>query len=189
MYKTGKTGTLSKSRPTRIYLTGFMGAGKSTVGPILAKSLGWAFQDTDQWIEKSTGTSPTQWIANAGESEFRRVEFWAIQEISRTPEVVVALGGGAMVSPDVREWLQVQGQVIYLKADLNSIVDRLSENLGDRPLIQTLGGHLDHSILRSLFEKRLNHYEKADFSVDTDLKSPNQIAEELNHWVLREFGQ
>ncbi len=188
MSRNGNPSAPYDHRPPRVYLTGFMGAGKSTVGPILAETLGWSFLDTDHWIEKTTGISVPQWILKSGEREFRRLESRAIQEMSNGPRQVIALGGGALLSVETLAWVKSQGWIIYLKAEVDSLVGRLSERAEQRPLLKKSGDQLDRGVLLQLFRKREVHYQKADISIDTDGKDPGQIAGELREWILRKVG-
>jgi len=187
--KNGNPSVQFPTRPARVYLTGFMGAGKSTVGPLLADLLGWSFQDTDQWIEKTTGVSVSSWIEKQGELEFRRIEAQALREVSKDPRQVIALGGGAIQTAEGVSWVKAQGWLIFLSADLDSLLKRLSSGIDQRPLLKKLAGQIDQQSLLDLLQKRENYYHQADFKIQTDQKDPGRVAAELKNWLMREIGQ
>src|SRR5579862_1264255 len=91
--------TATLQRLSRLILTGFMGAGKSTVGAILAAILGWRFLDLDSFIEASHGVTVAEIFRNHGEAYFRSRERWALEELSGERNVVLALGGGTIEDP------------------------------------------------------------------------------------------
>ena len=185
MFKSGDPLVPSDLRPSRVYLTGFMGAGKSTVGPLLAEYLGWSFVDTDHWIEKVTGLSASQWIEREGEVEFRRVESWAIDEISNQTLQVISLGGGAILRDETLSWVKSLGWLLYLSANTDSLWARLSIGGVDRPLLKKLGDQIDRSSFSEFLQKREKYYLQADLSVVTDDKSPTQIAAELGAALIK----
>jgi 3-dehydroquinate synthase len=119
-----------------LFLVGLMGAGKTTVGRILAKKLGKRFIDSDHEIEARTGAS-IPWIFEIeGEESFRRREAEVIRELTSLQNIVLATGGGAILNPESRQYLKMRGTVIYLRASVNSILLRTSHDK-NRPLLQT----------------------------------------------------
>src|SRR3970282_713969 len=98
-----------------IYLTGFMGSGKSTIGPILANTLGWDFYDLDRVIEKKTGKKIRQIFEQDGENFFRKIETETLKELSVNNKVIISLGGGTIVSDENIGILKNSGKLIYLK--------------------------------------------------------------------------
>ncbi|NVD71960.1 3-dehydroquinate synthase [Duganella sp. BJB1802] len=119
-----------------VFLVGLMGAGKTTIGRILARKLGLRFIDSDHEIEARTGAS-IPWIFEIeGEQSFRRREADVIRELTAQQELVLATGGGAILNPDNRAYLQSRGTVIYLRATVNSILQRTAHDK-NRPLLQT----------------------------------------------------
>ena len=113
-----------------------MGAGKTTVGRMLAKRLGKRFVDSDHEIEARTGAS-IPWIFEIeGEASFRRREAEMICELTAQAGIVLATGGGAILHPENRQYLKKRGTVIYLRASVDSILQRTS-NDKNRPLLQT----------------------------------------------------
>ncbi len=119
-----------------VFLVGLMGAGKTTIGRILARKLGLKFIDSDHEIEARTGAS-IPWIFEIeGEQSFRRREADVIRELTAQQGIVLATGGGAILNPDSRAYLQARGTVIYLRASVNSILARTAHDK-NRPLLQT----------------------------------------------------
>ncbi|RFP14085.1 3-dehydroquinate synthase [Duganella sp. BJB488] len=119
-----------------VFLVGLMGAGKTTIGRILARKLGLRFIDSDHEIEARTGAS-IPWIFEIeGEQSFRRREADVIRELTAQQELVLATGGGAILNADSRAYLKARGTVIYLRATVNSILQRTAHDK-NRPLLQT----------------------------------------------------
>ena len=119
-----------------IFLVGPMGAGKSTVGRQLAKALGRSFYDSDKEIEKRTGVSISWIFEMEGEEGFRAREQKVIDELSQLKDIVLATGGGAVISEDNRRVLRSRGNVIYLSASAEQLSRRTSKDK-NRPLLQT----------------------------------------------------
>lgn len=149
-----------------IYLTGFMGVGKTAVGEELAKLLACPFIDTDFEIERKEKRSIPEIFAKEGEKKFRALEASLISDITKKEGVVVALGGGALMDPKTRELLLSTGTVIYLKAPLDRLLDRIRGT--DRPLAKEA---------ISLFADRESVYEQAHLTIEADKEHPKQIAE------------
>lgn len=119
-----------------IFLVGLMGAGKTTVGRALAKRLNKRFIDSDHEIEARTGASIPLIFEIEGEASFRQREAEAIRDLTAQQGIVLATGGGAVLNPVNREFLKQRGTVIYLRASVNSILQRTSHDK-NRPLLQT----------------------------------------------------
>lgn len=118
-----------------VFLVGPMGAGKTTVGRQLAAALGYAFLDSDHEIEARTGAD-IPWIFQVeGEDGFRRRESQVIEDLSRRPRIVLATGGGAVISPENRAALHSRGFVVYLSADIDQLLSRTSRDR-NRPLLR-----------------------------------------------------
>ena len=122
--------------PGSIFLTGPMGAGKSTIGRQLAKQLSMPFHDSDQEIERRTGVDIPLIFELEGEAGFRKRESEVIDELTRLPDIVLATGGGAILDPKNREWLGSRGKVIYLHTSVKQQLARTSRDR-NRPLLQT----------------------------------------------------
>ncbi|MCU1325200.1 MAG: shikimate kinase [Bryobacterales bacterium] len=151
-------------RAPGIYLAGFMGSGKSTVGTALAAHLGWEFVDLDAEIEASEGEPVAKLFDTRGETEFRRLEKEAIKRRVRKIEcgcpTVVALGGGAFVEPGNYELIENHGVTIWLDCEFEEIERRLASQGTDRPLAR------DPVRFRQLYEARRSGYGRADYRVE-----------------------
>lgn len=155
-----------------IYLTGFMGAGKSTIGPILANTIGWDSCDLDVLIEKKIGKKVRQIFEQEGESVFRKIETETLTELSARTNLVVSLGGGTMADENNFAILKNSGTIIYLKASEDSFYKRLRYKR-DRPslaLNETDDFTKEALVKRinSLMKDRIKYYEQADIVIDTD---------------------
>ena len=122
--------------PGSLFLTGPMGAGKSTIGRQLAKQLGLPFHDSDHEIESRTGVDIPLIFELEGEAGFRKREVAVIDELTRLPNIVLATGGGAVLDPANREHLKTRGRVIYLHTSVNHQLKRTRKDR-NRPLLQT----------------------------------------------------
>jgi shikimate kinase len=120
-----------------IFFVGLMGAGKTTIGKILAKHLGKIFYDTDHEIEKRTGVKVATIFELEGEDGFRKRETAIIQELSQLSNIIMATGGGAILAVENRELLKSNGTVIYLRANVNELTHRM-RNDKHRPLLQNV---------------------------------------------------
>lgn len=160
-----------------IWLTGFMGTGKSTAGPELARLLARPFLDTDRIVEEQCGCTVAELFALAGETAFRRRERTAIAQAAATPGAVVALGGGALLDPDNRRIVQATGPVLCLTARPETIVNRLGpEALAARPL---LAGPDPAATIARMLSEREPVYRAADGCVATDQLEPAAVAAAL----------
>ena len=156
----------------RIYLTGFMGSGKSTIGAKLAQTLGYTFIDLDREIETVTGMSIPTIFARLGEVGFREIERHALDSTIGRSRVVIALGGGAIVSENALNVVLTNGLVIYLRVSLDDLVRRLSKSTR-RPL---LSGREDlHDYVSQTLEQRTPFYESAHITLDCSGKKIRQI--------------
>jgi shikimate kinase len=126
---------MANGKTNNIYFIGLMGAGKTTIGKILAKQLGKTFYDTDHEIEKRTGVKIPVIFDLEGETGFRKRETAAIQDIAKLNNIVMATGGGAVIAEENRKLLQATGTVIYLRANVNELWHR-TRNDKHRPLLQ-----------------------------------------------------
>ena len=121
----------------RIYLTGFMTSGKSTIGPILANVLGMGFYDLDKEIEKAEGSTVVEIFEKKGEAYFRQVEKNLLENFSKQNNIIVSLGGGTITNIDNLNLLKRTGKIIYLKVSIDVLYKRL-KNKTDRPLFRDM---------------------------------------------------
>ena len=147
-----------------IFLVGLMGAGKTTVGRALAKRLNKQFIDSDHEIEARTGASIPLIFEIEGEASFRQREAEVIRDLTAQENIVLATGGGAVLDPESRAYLKSRGTVIYLRASVNSILQRTSHDKS-RPLLQTAN---PRKTIEDLSRTREPFYnEVADIVIDT----------------------
>lgn len=166
-----------------IFLVGFSGSGKSTVGPILARSLQVEFVDSDSLIEECFGKPITAIFAEEGEPVFRRTESEVINELvtGSDQQRVVALGGGALEKRDNRQQVLGHGLVIYLSCSGRELYRRLKTHT-DRPLLQPQSRSVEGSrpvILRqitTLLNSRKKHYAMADMKISVTNRSPVEVS-------------
>jgi shikimate kinase len=153
-------------RISRIVLVGFMGAGKSTVGALLAQQLRWRFLDADRVLEGRAGSTIAEIFAKRGEAAFRALESEVIRELLGESGLVLALGGGAVETETVREALLNTQEtcVIFLEAPLEVMIARCEQQPGAdiRPVLN------DRERLRSRFDSRLPHYRSAHLVIKTE---------------------
>ncbi|MEE2891938.1 MAG: shikimate kinase AroK [Pseudomonadota bacterium] len=163
-------------KPRNVFLIGPMGAGKTTVGKILADELGLDFLDTDKEIEERTGAD-IGWIFDVeGEEGFRKREAAMLDELTERNGVLIATGGGIVLREDNRKRLVSRGTVVYLDAPLDQQVERTSRDR-NRPLLQD-GEPRD--ILEGMAEERDPLYrEVADFVFRADKRSARVLATEI----------
>lgn len=159
-----------------VTLTGFMGSGKSSTGRELAGLTGYRFTDLDEYISHKAGKTIPQLLSESKE-RFRALEAEAVRDIfimSRIEgfDVVLALGGGSLMNPEIQTLVQSRSTLIYLRTGIETLVCRLEGLEKDRPLLKKCA-------VADLMEQRLSGYGLASVIVDTDGKSPAQVAGEI----------
>jgi shikimate kinase len=162
---------------TTVALVGFMGAGKTTVGEALAARVGWRFADLDRQIEVRTGRAVPQIFAEDGEQGFRDLETSVLQQTIAPPDskfLILALGGGAFVSGNVRELLRQGGiATVWLDAPAQELFRRCEQPEVVRPLRRNL------QEFSELYEQRLSSYRQADLHVVTTSKDISAVVDEI----------
>jgi shikimate kinase len=168
--------------PRRIVLVGFMGAGKSTIGPLLAERLGWRFIDADSYLQAKTGSTISELFIQQGEPAFRQLEADVFAELHREGEVVIALGGGAVETEPTRSLLEQANDtcVVYLRAPLEVLIERCEKQPGAavRPVLRR------RDTLNQRFHARLPHYERAHIAVDTEGLHPHDVVDRILHQLV-----
>lgn len=164
------------SLPKRVVLVGPMGAGKSTIGRMLAKELGYRFLDSDRIIEERCGAN-IPWIFDVeGEEGFRERETSMLRELSEQAGTVLATGGGAVMRRENHALLKREAVVVYLRTSIEQQVERTRKDR-NRPLLQNDD---PEAVLRKLFALRDPIYtELADVVMQTDRKSPRLVVRQL----------
>jgi shikimate kinase len=164
---------MSKSN---IFLVGPMGAGKSTIGRVLASELNRQFRDTDRVIEDRTGAD-IPWIFDMeGEAGFRERETAVLTDLCSESDLVIATGGGIVLKPENRQMMKESGYVCYLTASTDQLVERTSRDK-KRPLLQVENPRQKIIDLLSLREPI--YRESADLIINTDKRSPKMVAQEI----------
>lgn len=167
-----------------IFFVGPMGAGKTTIGRQLARSLGRTFIDSDREIEKRTGADIPLIFELEGESGFRSREKAVIDDLTAGDDIVLATGGGAILDPDNRRHLSERGFVIYLSAPLEQLFQRTSRDK-NRPLLQTENPR--ERLQQIIAERDPLYREVADLVLVTDRQPVRQVSNKLLQ-TLRERG-
>ncbi len=156
---------------------GMMGAGKSSVGRVLATRLARAFIDTDAAIEQAAGCRVAEIFATEGEPAFRRRERAAVEACAAS-EAVVALGGGAVAQPEVARIVGTSGSSVYLRAQPETLLGRVGDAEA-RPLLAGLNAAGRLTRVRELLLAREPAYSRAREQVDTDGRSVDEVVAEV----------
>jgi len=164
--------------PDRLILIGFMGSGKTTVGKILATRLGWELVDTDELVEARTGEPVRQIFRDHGERAFRDREAEALASLAQKRRIVVATGGGAPAQPRNLPFFSGRAAVFHLRVSLQTVRQRTHGDAG-RPLLS-----LSENALRALYESRQPVYDSMGAPVETDGRTPEEVAQD----ILRMIG-
>ncbi len=159
----------------RIFLIGFMGCGKSTIGKKLAKTLSCKFIDLDKYIERKTGESIQQIFKEKGEKYFRVLETESLMEICKSDNLVIATGGGTPCFFDNMQRILDKGICIYLKMEANNLVKRLSKEKSKRPLIENLTEKYLVNFIRKKLVEREVFYNKANHIIQAKNISEKDI--------------
>jgi shikimate kinase len=182
--------SLSSSLPgqiVRIVLTGFMGAGKSTVGKLIAERLGWPFADSDHYIEARAGLTIAEIFHRDGEAAFRALEAEVIAELTRREPIVLALGGGALESHATRQMLirLPDTCIVFLDAPLEVLVARCADQYAGQPGAPVRPVLADRERLAQRLAARLPLYREAHLTVPTRDLHIDAVAES----ILKELGK
>lgn len=159
----------------RIYIVGFMGTGKSTVGKLIAEKLNKKFIEMDELIEERESQKIKNIFAKKGEAYFRTLEHELLKEISMKIGLVVSCGGGLVCNEKNLSLAKKTGTVISLMASPSIIYERTKNN-EDRPLLN-VDKPLDK--IKELLDKRLSFYNRAHYVINTEGKLPEKISEEI----------
>jgi shikimate kinase len=162
-----------------IILTGFMGAGKTSVGVRLAKDLGYAFVDTDGLIEADQRTTVAAIFSSFGEAYFRDVETRIIRQVLEGGDQVIATGGGAVIREENRKAFRERGMTICLAARPETVYERVRQET-HRPLLQVPD---PLARIRELLAGREQFYRQADLVIETDGKTVDEVISEIRQRV------
>ena len=160
----------------RIVLVGFMGAGKSTVGRILARALEWDFVDLDDEIARREGSRPAEIIGSRGIERFRELESVAARELLRREKVVIAMGGGWAAQPGHMASLKPGSPSVWLRVDPATALERIRKSGIPRPLLE---GPDPRAAAVALLQHRVTHYGRSSITIETEGRSPEEVAGEI----------
>ena len=160
----------------KLYLVGFMGAGKTTVAAALGAQLDWRVEDVDERVEAREHRSIAQIFADRGEPYFRAVEREVVRELLPDRHVIVATGGGTFAEPDNRAAILADGAVVWLDGPLELIVRRLPPD-GRRPLAA------DRAQMEALYDRRALAYRQAHLHVDCSRAAVPEIVDRVLEWL------
>ncbi|HVE94719.1 MAG TPA: shikimate kinase, partial [Acidimicrobiales bacterium] len=163
--------------PDVVVMVGMPGVGKTTVGGALARRLGWRFVDTDDVVAAATGRDVAELIATDGIGEFRSAERAAVGALASVDEdVVIAVGGGAVLDADNRAALAALGRVVWLRAGRATLLAHIASDDRERPL---LAGDVEAALDRLLEERSELYATLATTVVDIDDRTPDDAANEV----------
>lgn len=166
----------------RVFLMGFMGAGKTTLGKALAKDLGVSFIDLDQYIENRYMKSVSQLFALRGEQGFREIESRLLREAGEFDDVIVSCGGSTPLIGDNMDYMLANGQTVYLKCDNGTLLRRLKAARSQRPLIASKSDEELEVFIENETRRREPGYLKAQYICPGDrLESRDQISETVEY--------
>jgi len=178
----------------RIYLTGFMTSGKSTIGPILANVIGWEFCDLDREIEKHEEKSVVEIFENNGEEYFRNLEHKLLIILSKKTNIVLSLGGGTMAFDRNLSILKNTGITVYLKSSPEMIYQRIKNKI-DRPIFRdlVLSGNakpIDFiNRIDNLLLKREPYYLESNICINTDLSNIGTTVDKLAKTITKVINE
>ena len=158
-----------------IVLVGLSGSGKSTIGAALSKQLNFSIIDIDDRIEQSEGTSIVEIFAQQGEGRFRELERNTVLELDLSRPSVLALGGGAWMQDEIRDFLAPIASIIYLEVSVESILQRLKDN-NARPLLDDLSKR--KKVLEQQLEVRESVYTQSTITVDANV-AVSEVTQEI----------
>ncbi len=166
----------------RVFLMGFMGAGKTTLGKALAKDLDVSFIDLDQYIERRYMKSVSQIFATRGEQGFREIESRMLREVGDFDDVIVSCGGSTPLIGDNMNYMLQNGKTVYLKCDNDTLLRRLKSARSQRPLIASKTDEELAAFIESETKRREPGYLRAEFICPGDrLESRDQISDTITY--------
>ncbi len=164
-----------------IFLIGFMGSGKTTVGKLLAQKMNRPFLDSDHEIERITGQTITELFIEKGESHFRELERAFIHDLKNKKQAfIVSCGGGLPCFHELIDELKNQGEVVFLNASVETLTARLFLQKKNRPLLNQLSDEEFVASIRERLSNRMKVYALANEIIEVDKRTIQSIVEEIN---------
>jgi shikimate kinase len=161
----------------KIFLIGFMGSGKSTIGRKLARFLRYSFIDLDMLIENKAGMSIAEYFSENGEDHFRELERDILQKTEFEPNTVIATGGGAPCYYDNMDWMNRHGKTVYLLMEPKALANRLQNSKTERPLVKGLNGEELVNFIRLKLGSRETFYLESNYIVNGADLTAEKLAE------------
>lgn len=169
----------------RIFIIGFMGAGKTWSGRRLAERLGWLFIDLDDLIQTQQQMSIPEIFARFGEDGFRMIEAKALRSLVTMDDLIVATGGGTPCFFENIDWMNAHGVTVYLKTPIPLLVSRLSRRT-DRPLLARVPADELEDFIRKMMDRRRLFYEQAQFIIPVRSASDDPVSTIIDLLGLRD---
>ncbi len=164
----------------KIILIGYMGAGKTTLGKVLAQKMGLTFYDLDEYIEDRFHRTIPQIFAESGESGFRDLERRMLHEVAEYEDVIISCGGGTPCFFDNMDYMNTCGETVFLNASPEALKAHLLMGKTQRPLIQGKSPEELLDFIKDSLQKRLPYYKKAKHTLSIDVINTN---EDITHYV------
>ena len=173
----------------RLYLTGPMGSGKSTIGQLLARRLDWDFLDLDDAIEQRAGRTIAQIFRDQGETAFRELEQLTLHATATLDRTVIATGGGVPIYDDNADWMNRHGLTVYLRTPATVLAPRLWNEYQKRPLLRHLSNRDElEARMEKMIAQRTPYYERAQVIYE-QRTGQEPVVEELARYVRRVRGE
>lgn len=171
-----------------VFLTGFMAAGKSKVGRLLAQKVGHSFVDTDDMIQERVGLTISEIFSQHGEEAFRELEYECVCEVADFKNFIIALGGGAIIQERIRETIRKStGLLVYLEVDSETVLERI-RGKKTRPLLAGLTYHQMREKIEIMLSQRAPFYAAADVTVPSmRMRSAAEVATEIEQCLGQHF--
>jgi shikimate kinase len=169
----------------RIYLIGFMGSGKSTLGKKLASNLGWKFIDLDNIVEKETGLRIPEIFSNKGERWFRTKETEILRSLADRERVVISTGGGTPCFGDNMAFMNDTGLTVYIKMSPGMLQKRLAKSSGDRPLLKGLSSSELLDFICKKLGEREQWYSMASVTVYGENDNFSKLLVQVKDWIQK----
>lgn len=173
----------------RIFLTGYMGAGKTTLGRDLSDFLGLSFIDLDVFIEERFHKTIRQIFAERGEEAFRELERRMLHEVAEFEDIIVSTGGGTPCFFDNMSFMNSCGQTVYLRVSIDELAARLEMARQTRPVLQNRTGEALKAFIRESLESRLPFYEQARFIFDAETMDTHDDVRKLSERLAQVLAQ